>query len=166
MSKKRSDWGQPWVPFTIPPFMGRMGISPLSTRPKKDSDQRRVIMDLSYPPGLLVNDGISKFEYCRTEVALTYPIIDTLAKRITSLEGEVLVWKKDMVRAFRQIPLCPRDFSLIGYHWRNLLYFDKVVPMGLRSAAYICQRVTNAIVYAHRSFGYWSINYLDDFGVG
>ena len=37
--------------------------------------------------------------------------------------------------------------------------------MGLRSAAYICQRVTNAIVHAHRQFGYWSINYLDDFGL-
>ena len=36
--------------------------------------------------------------------------------------------------------------------------------MGLRLAAYICQRVTNAVVYVHRSFGYWSINYLDDFG--
>ena len=53
---------------------------------------------------------------------------------------------------------------LIGFRWCNLLFFDKVVPMGLRSAAYICQRVTNAVVYAHRQFGYWSINYLDDFG--
>ena len=36
--------------------------------------------------------------------------------------------------------------------------------MGLRSAAYICQRVTDATVFAHRKFNYWSINYLDDFG--
>lgn len=35
------------------------------------------------------------------------------------------------------------------------------MPMGLRSAAFVCQRVTNAI---HRQMGYWSINYLDDFG--
>ena len=38
------------------------------------------------------------------------------------------------------------------------------MPMGLRSAAYVCQRITNCITYIHRSFGYWSVNYLDDFG--
>ena len=36
--------------------------------------------------------------------------------------------------------------------------------MGLHSVVYVCQRITNSIVYIHRSFGYWSVNYLDDFG--
>ena len=67
-----------------------------------------------------------------------------------------------MKKSFRQLPLCPRDFSLIGFRWRKMLYFDKVMPM--RSAAYVCQRVTNAIIYVHRQLGFWSINYLDDFG--
>ena len=48
--------------------------------------------------------------------------------------------------------------------WRNLLYFDKFFPMGLRSVAYCCQRVTNAIAFTHHDLGYWSLNYLDDFG--
>ena len=39
-----------------------------------------------------------------------------------------------------------------------------MMPMGLRSAAYAGQRVSNSIVFMHRQFGYWSINYLDDFG--
>ena len=153
-------------PFKLPPFTKRIGILPLSTRPKRNSNKRRVIMDLSFPLGHSVNDGISKFHYCGQEICLTYPTIDTLARRIVELGGqeEVRIWKKDMVRAFRQIPLCPMDYSLIGFRWRNLLFFDKVVPMGLRLAAYICQRVTSAIVNAHRQLGYWSINYLDDFG--
>ena len=49
-------------------------------------------------------------------------------------------------------------------HWNNLLYFDKFFPMGLRSAAYCCQRVTDAIAFVHHSRGFWSLNYLDDFG--
>ena len=123
-------------------------------------------MDLSFPLGRSVNDGINKNSYCGEEIRLTYPTIDTLAKRIYELSksGTVKIWKKDLLRAFRQIYLCPSQYSLIDYRWRNLLYFDKVVPMGLKLAAYICQRVTNAVVYVHRSFGYWSINYLDDFG--
>ena len=36
--------------------------------------------------------------------------------------------------------------------------------MGLRSAAYVAQRITNAVVHIHKSMQYWSINYLDDFG--
>ena len=68
-----------------------------------------------------------------------------------------------MIRAFHQVPLCPREYSLIGYRWCNLLYFDKVMPMGLHSAAYVCQRVTDTIVFIHRSFGFWSVNY--DFGL-
>ena len=38
------------------------------------------------------------------------------------------------------------------------------MPMGLRSAAFVCQRVTNAIVHIRSQMGYWYINYLDDFG--
>ena len=154
-------------PFSIPPFVCRMGVSPLSTRPKRESGKRRVILDLSFPLRSSVNDGIKKTHYCGEEIKLTYPTINTLAKRIATLVSQgktVLIWKKDLLRAFRQVFLCLRDYSLIGYRWRNLLYFDKVVPMGLRSAAYICQQVTNAIVYAHNTFGCWSINYLDDFG--
>ena len=45
-----------------------------------------------------------------------------------------------------------------------MLYFDKMMPMGLCSAVYVCQRITNSITYIHKSFGYWVTNYLDDFG--
>ena len=47
-------------PFDKIPFQNKVGISPLSTRPKKDSDKRRVILDLSFPMGGAVNDGIIK----------------------------------------------------------------------------------------------------------
>ena len=151
-------------PFRIPPFIGRMGISPLSTRPKKDSAKRRIIMDLSFPFGWSVNDGIDKNTYYGQEIMLKYPTIDNLAKRISQLGSGCLVWKKDLLRYFHQVPACPRDYPLIGFRWDGLLYFDKYMPMGLRSAAYICQRVTTAIKFAHGQMGYWSINYLDDFG--
>ena len=36
--------------------------------------------------------------------------------------------------------------------------------MGLRSAAFLCQRVTNAIAYIARNNGVSVSNYLDDFG--
>ena len=36
--------------------------------------------------------------------------------------------------------------------------------MGSASAAYCCQRMTNAITYIYGQFGYEDINYLDDLG--
>jgi len=44
-----------------------------------------------------------------------------------------------------------------------IYFFDKVLSMGLRSAAQVCQRLTNAIAFIYRSLGFDIINYLDDF---
>ena len=151
-------------PFNFPPFTHRIGISPLSTRKKKDSKERRVIMDLSFPENRAVNSEINKNWYCGQQIKLTFPTIDTLTKRIFELGKNCLVWKRDLQRFFRQLPLCPMDFSLSGFRWRNKLYFSKMVPMGLTSAAYVAQRTTCAVTYIHRKEGFWSINYLDDFG--
>ena len=151
-------------PFFCPPFSTRVGVSPISTREKRDSADRRIILDLSFPPGRSVNDGIQKDWYYDETMNLRYPSIDTLTKRVKELGKGCLLWKIDMSRWFRQLPLCPRDYSMIGMRWRNLLFFDKVVPMGLRSAAFCAQRVSSAITYIHAKMGYWATNYLDDFG--
>ena len=162
--KKEIRLGATMGPFLIPPYINRIGISPLSTRPKRDSSAKRVILDLSFPEFHSVNSGIDKNFYCGEAIKLSYPSIDSLCQRIATLGQHCLLWKRDLQRFFRQIPLCPRDYSLISYRWRNLIYIDINVPMGLTSAAYIAQRTTCAIVYIHHSMGYWSINYLDDFG--
>ena len=156
--------GSTMGPFDIPPFVTRIGISPLSSREKKNSGKRRIILDLSFPEGASVNSAIDKHFYCGKPIDLRYPTIDTLSERVARLGVGTLMWKKDMQRFFRQLSLCPRDYSLIGYRWRNSLFFDKSIPMGLTSAAYCAQRVSSAIVFMHRQLGYWSINYLDDFG--
>ena len=66
-------------PFNIPPFLNRIGVSPLSTRPKRDSNKHHIIMDLSFPPGKSVNNAINKNVYSGKEICLCYPTIDTLA---------------------------------------------------------------------------------------
>ena len=66
-------------------------------------------------------------------------------------------------RYFRQLPLDPGDYSLIGYIINDKIFFDKVLPMGMRSTPYITQRVTNAIAYIHRRLKFFLLNYVDDF---
>ena len=126
-------------PFDRIPFPSKIGISPLSTRPKKDSEERRLILDLSFPIGNSVNDGILKDNYLGFAVKLTFPKVDDFAFRIFSLGQRCMMFKIDLSRYFRQLPLNPGDYSLIGYIVDGKIYFGKVLPMGLRSAPYIAQ---------------------------
>ena len=150
-------------PFTHIPFRHKVGISPISTRPKKNSTERRIIVDLSFPPGVAVNDGMIKDNYLGMTVKLTFPRVDDLALRIYTLGKSAMMFKIDLSRYFRQLPLDPGDYSLIGYVINDELYFDKVLPMGMRTAPYVAQRVTNAIRHIHEQLEYYLLNYVDDF---
>ena len=151
------------VPYDKIPFRSKIGISPLSTRPKKGTEDRRVILDLSFPVGDSVNDGIIKDQYMGMYAKLTFPKVDEFAFRIYTLGTNCVMFKVDLSHYFRQLPLDPGDYSLIGYIIDGKIYFDKVLPMGMRSAPYIAQRVTNAIAYIHRKLEFFLLNYVDDF---
>ena len=159
---KEKTYGAVMGPYQKIPFTEKVGISPLSTRPKKTSEDRRVILDLSFPLGNAVNDGIPKDSYLGLEAKLTFPKVDDLALRIFILGRGCQMFKIDLSRYFRQIPLDPGDYSMLGYVIEGKIYFDKVLPMGMRSAPYITQRITNAIAYIHRKLEFL-LNYVDDF---
>ena len=150
-------------PFEKIPFTAKVGISPISTRPKKNTTERRVIIDLSFPEGQAVNSGMIKDNYMGMEVKLSFPGTDQLALRIYRLGPKAHMYKIDLSRYFRQLDLDPGDYSLIGYMVEGKLYFDKVIPMGMRTAPYIAQRVTNALRHIHNIAGYFLLNYVDDF---
>ena len=60
-------------PFFTNPFPDRSASSPLNSVPKCDSDKWRVILNMSFPPGHTVNDGIDKDHYLGVLIDLTYP---------------------------------------------------------------------------------------------
>ena len=152
-------------PFSSNPLCSFLMVSPLNTVSKKGSeDARRVIMDLSWPWGYSVNDGIAKDIYLGCEVSVHYPSLDDLLARVVELGSGCLLFKTDLSRAYRQLHCCPGDVGLLGYSWRGSLFIDTVLPFGLRSSAMFCQRVTDAISFLFRQEGYFVINFLDDFG--
>lgn len=141
--------------------------SPINSRPKRNSDKKRIIMDLSWEPGgPSVNAGISKDRYLGEEVRLRYPTVRTLIKRIKELvhrgEEQILMYKRDWARAFSQLMLDPGCYHYIGFYWQGKYYFSKVVPMGLVSACLACQRTTSAVRYIMNNMGYYLCNYIDD----
>lgn len=135
----------------------------LNSVPKPDTTERRIILDLSWPVGSSVNDGIPSGLYLAQEFALVYPTVDLIADRVAALGPGCLLFKRDLRRAYRQFPVDPYDYPLLGYSWNDHYYFDVVLPMGLRTAAMACQRSTNAVSYILSRAGCQVTNYLDDF---
>lgn len=149
-------------PFKFNPFDIPMLISPLNSVPKKDTTERRIILDLSYPKNKALNDTINKDEYLGEKVHLTYPKIDDLVKLVQEKGRGCFMYKRDLKKAYRQIYIDPGDYHKVGYRFQKHIMFDIVLSMGLRSAAHICQRVTNAITFIMHVVGICICNYLDD----
>lgn len=134
------------------------------TRPKRDSDQRRVILDLSFPKGKAVNDGIAIENHFGQDISYTLPTIADFAQRLQSEGQNAYMWKVDLRRAYRQLRADPLDAPLLGMRVGTDIYIDLCPPFGCRSSAAICQKMANALVYIMNKKGFVLLAYLDDFG--
>lgn len=150
-------------PFTKPPFQPWNRCSPIMTRPKKDTSERRVIVDFSYPMGLSVNDGINNLAYFGRDISYTLPSIGDLITKL-QMEGKgALVWKADLARAYRQLRVDPLDAPLLGIKVGDLYYIDRCPSFGCKTSSAACQRMSNAIVYLMAKADYFLLAYLDDY---
>ena len=140
-------------------------MSPLNSVPKKDSQERQLILDLSFPEGNLINDGIEKDWYLGECDKLVLPSVDRLVERIMALGRGCKMWKVDLIKAYRQIYLCPGCVNKVTYKFNGKFFIDITLSMGSRSSARCCQRVTNMVVYVLGKKGFFAINYLDDLGL-
>lgn len=151
-------------PFDSPPFEPWTRLSPIMTRSKKDSNNRQIIVDLSFPDGEFVNDGIDPTDHFGNDISYTLPTITDLVTQI-QLQGEMCyLWKADLTRAYRQMRCDPADAPLLGIKIDSKIYVDRCPPFGCRSSASICQRMANSLVYIMANEGHQMIAYLDDFG--
>ena len=82
------DHGSVLGSFECNSFSNPAIISPLSTCEKRGSDERRVIMDLRFPPGNSVNERIPKDRYNGEGFSLTFPSIDALVYMV-KIKGSV-----------------------------------------------------------------------------
>ena len=71
-------------------------ISPLMTRGKSDSNSRRTIMDLSFPKGLSVNDGVLNNTYLGTEFQMHYPSVDSIIQTLNEIGPLAHIFKVDI----------------------------------------------------------------------
>ena len=127
-------------PFATPPFTN-FQVSPIGLVPKKHIGKFRTIFYLSYPKsGDSINSFIDKDNF-----SLQYVTIDRVIHAILKLGQGCFLAKTDIEAAFRQYPVHPDDWELLGMCWRGKYYFDKVLPFGLRSAPFKFNTLSNAL---------------------
>ena len=95
---------------------------------------------------------------------MVLPSVDDLVSKVVALGMGCKIFKVDLTRSYKQFYIDPMDFSLMGFTFEGLFYFDCTLSMGSRSSARCCQRVTSAVVCIYNKNGYFAINYLDDLG--
>lgn len=150
-------------PYHCNPFNTDCVISPLQCVPKHDSAEPRIVHDLSFPPDASVNSCILSDSFLNEPYKLQLPGIDRLVSFVNQLGRGCHVFKKDLKRAYRQIPVDPADYHLLGMCIDGLFYFHTTLPFGLRSATIACQRTTKAAAFILNNHGIMADVYIDDF---
>ena len=148
-------------PFKVSPI-DKLCFSPLMSVPK-DIVNRRVIVDFSFPPGKSINDGISRTTYLQLEMEFSLPSVQSMVGRLNDLGPGCLMYKRDLKGAFRQFSIDPGDYCFTGLSWNREIFIDTRLAMGLRSASFCCQSVTEMVAKIAGKFAHVLV-YLDDFG--
>ena len=86
LSKEKS-YGAILGPFKENPFCCNIMLAPFNSVPQKDTNERRFILDLSFPKGHSINDSVSKDFYLGHKISLSYQNVDDLVN-IIKLKGK------------------------------------------------------------------------------
>lgn len=148
-------------PFAERPFEW-LYAAPLMTRPKTNPENRRIIVDYTYPPGQGVNASINKGEVFGVHLEHTLPTVGRVVWCIQDQNSEVMLATVDLERAYRNFRTDLLDWPLTCIQNHGRYYIDTGVPFGSRTSSLYIQRVAEFI---HRSLiakGIYMLTYLDD----
>ena len=137
--------------------------SPLMTVPKKDSYNRRVIIDLSFPIGKSVNNGVTNNFFQGADFTYTLPSLHDLAEVILAHGPGTYMWKADLERAYCQLRSDPLDYPLMCIKHCDMYYVVVCPSFGCRGISAAQQRVSRAICHLMETKGHSVLAYVDDF---
>ena len=128
-------------PFKSKPF-SPFKCSPLSLRPKSTPGKFRLLHDLSSPHNHHAVNACIRDE----DAKVTYASVIDAIKVLVGMEGAYLA-KGDLKDAYRQIPLAPDQYWLVGFKVQGSYFHDCRLPMGARSSCAIFERFASSLQY-------------------
>ena len=148
-------------PYADKPYGASSHVSPFMSREKNNSQNRHIIIDLSWPEEASINYFTLPNIYLGTVYQIRYPTVDDITDHILSLQGPVKLYKIDLSCAFRQLRIDPSDFNFLTLRWHDSYYADTFCPFGHRSGAMACTRVTDMFRYIMAQRDDVIFNYVD-----
>ena len=138
----------------------RFQISPCGVIPKRNNPNKwRLIIDLSSPRGRSINDSIDE-----SISSIHYTSIDDAVSFIVALGKGSLLAKLDLKEAYRTVPVHPADQALLAVQHKGVVYIDRALPFGLRSAPKIFSALVDGLMWLLYQRGVrFALHYLDDF---
>ena len=110
-----------------------------------------------------VNSGIRKTSLKDAPFKLRLPNPVTLAQKILKYGKGCLLYKADLIRAYRQFRTNPPDWPLFLLHWEDQFFLDISIPFSVRRGSSACQRTTEAIsAIAKEEVGADTAPYIND----
>ena len=149
-------------PFKHPPFDGWCHVAPLMSRPKKSTEERRLISDLTFPPETSVNAYIIKNNLNGNIVEHRLPTTDCLTAHMRRLGRGAYMGSVDISRAYKNFNSDVLDLPLQCIKWDNEFYLETAMPFGARCSSLHMQRVAKAIVSILADKKVTAEMYLDD----
>lgn len=157
---KETSNGRRKGPYSKPPF-SFFYSNPLGVVFKKGKPKPRVIHHLSWPR----SSSNASVNASTTDFNVRLDAFDKAVQAVRQLGAGCFLSKIDVDSAYRNIPVRPADWPLLGMQWDGKYYFDTVVQFGLASATAIFEWYSSAAQHiAQRSLAIdHLLHYVDDF---
>ena len=94
---------------------------------------------------------------------LKFPTIDYVVHYTTGIEGDPVIYKIDVARAFRNLRVDPVDATKFGIHWNGLYFLDQSVTFGWTHGSEAFQMVPDAVTHIMSKNGATVVAYIDDY---
>lgn len=149
-------------PLSQPPFKEWCHVSPLMSREKRGSDDRRVIIDMTYPAETSVNSYIFKNTVMGAPRDHALPTVESFVAELKKMGRGAYMSSTDVSRAYKNFRSDPLDWPLLSFKWRESYYCDVSMPFGARASSCHMQRVANAITRMLKDRDVIAKMYIDD----
>ena len=110
-----------------------------------------------------MNDHVNKDKFDSVAFALKFPNIDNITQDIVNHEGDVVLFKVDVARAFRNLRVDPADALKLGIRWADAFFVDLSVAFGWKHGSGSFQILSNAIAHIMAKRGVKMHCYIDDY---
>ena len=95
------------------------------------------------------------------DFALTFPSIDNVTKAVLKFGKNCHIAKIDISRAFKHLPIDPRDIKFLGLFW-NGYFIERNLCFGYKNGSALFQRFSDSIRFIMSQEGHFIQNYVDD----